>query len=237
MSDRPLWTKVSAADQDGDIRIIDLDLARTTWSRVHESMRVMHLRLNRQPDTLWIRFFHEERESRIGVRRRGLWIEDGFIAFDCLAHEVESHHLPDIRRSLEFANARHREHLDARRRERAEGAAAGQAELRELEALRDRLRSSFGTPPAPPAAQPAAKAGIAAAAKPDAKPKASPLAPDPAVAAAHDAAAAAMRPVPRARPKSGAEGVEETLEAFRKRLRDARPAAPQSPGGPPKKSR
>lgn len=234
MDERTLWTRVPAGEDD-DIRILDLDVARTTWSRVHESMRVVHLRLNRQPDALWIRFFHEERESRIGLRRRGLWIEDGCIAFDCLTHEVESHHLPDIRRSLDHANARQREQLAARRRERADGAAAGQAELRELQALRDRLRAALGAPkqaqapPTPPAARQEAPPSTATEPAPPATPAA-----DAAIAAAHDAALAAARTTPVPRPKSGADGIEETLDAFRRRLRDASARATVDP---PKKPR
>ena len=57
-----------------DIRIVDLDTRRTTGSRVHESMRVVYLRLDRvPPDREWIRLFHEERESRINPLRCGLW--------------------------------------------------------------------------------------------------------------------------------------------------------------------
>ena len=95
-----------------DVRIVDIDLRRTTWSRVHESMRVVFLRLNRAPPDLdWTRLFNEERESRINLRRCGLWIEDDLIGFDCLLHEVEAHHLPDIQRSIDYANRRYREVL------------------------------------------------------------------------------------------------------------------------------
>ena len=32
-----------------DIEIIDIDLAKTTWSRVHSSMRTLHLKLSAEP--------------------------------------------------------------------------------------------------------------------------------------------------------------------------------------------
>ena len=58
-----------------DVRIVDIDLRRTTWSRVHESMRVVFLRLNRAPPDLdWTRLFNEERESRINLLQRELAI-------------------------------------------------------------------------------------------------------------------------------------------------------------------
>src|SRR6478752_10118067 len=102
-----------------DIAIIDLDLPRTTWSRVHSSMRTLYLKLSREPDTAWIRFFHEERESRVVIKRHGLWIEDGYIVFDCLLADVETHHLPDFRASIDYANQKSRE-LVATRREQSE---------------------------------------------------------------------------------------------------------------------
>lgn len=135
----PLWTTLPMDASADDIRIVDLDVARTQPSRVHAAMRVIHLKLDRAPDPAWVRFFHEERESRIAVRRCGLWIEDRWIAFDCLPEEIESHHLPDILRSLAWANARHREWVAERRANRAGDAALAQAERRTLEALRERL--------------------------------------------------------------------------------------------------
>jgi hypothetical protein len=135
----PLWTTLPMDATGDDIRIVDLDVARTQPSRVHAAMRVIHLKLDRAPDPAWVRFFHEERESRIAVRRCGLWIEDRWIAFDCLPEEIESHHLPDILRSLAWANARHREWVAERRANRAGDAALAQAERRTLEALRERL--------------------------------------------------------------------------------------------------
>src|SRR5258706_16456972 len=100
-----------------DIGIVDLDLAKTTWSRVHSSMRTLYLGLSREPDIAWIRFFHEERESRIVIKRHGLWIEDGYIVFDCLLADVETDHLPDLRLSLDYANRKSRELIAQRREE------------------------------------------------------------------------------------------------------------------------
>ena len=94
-----------------DIGIVDLDLAKTTWSRVHSAMRTLYLGLSRAPDLAWTRFFHEERESRVVIKRHGLWIEDGFIVFDCLLPDVERHHLPDFRLSIAYANRKSRELL------------------------------------------------------------------------------------------------------------------------------
>jgi hypothetical protein len=140
MNEKPLWSAVASDANAEPIRIVDLDVAKTTWSRVHETMRVVHLRLNRQPDPHWIRFFHEERESRINARRAGIWIEDGYIAFDCLLPEVESHHMPDIRRSVDYANERSLALITARLRERGAQAAADRSERLELEQLRKRVR-------------------------------------------------------------------------------------------------
>jgi len=223
MDNSPLWTAVAADGSVEEVRIIDLDVAKTTWSRVHESMRVVHLRLSRQPDLQWIKFFHEERESRIGIRRRGLWIEDGYVAFDCLTDEIESHHLPDIRRSLDFANLKYREFVAARQRERSDGVDAGRTEQRKLEALRTRLRESFGSAKAAAAKRPLAAASRAAAVAPPAhKPVAAPAAEaavDPQVAARHDTdvaahAAAVMESVPKS--------LEDNLAAYRDSLRAAR---------------
>ena len=67
-----LWSKVvDAPAAFEDIRIVDLDVSRTTWSRIHQDLRVMYLRLSAHPpDLQWIKFFHEERESRVMMVRR-----------------------------------------------------------------------------------------------------------------------------------------------------------------------
>jgi hypothetical protein len=125
-----------------DIGIVDLDLKKTTWSRVHSSMRTLYLGLSREPDLAWIRFFHEERESRIVIKRHGLWIEDGYIVFDCLLPDVETHHLPDFRASIDYANRKSRE-LVATRRERSEQERRStRAEQRRLAELRARIRGA-----------------------------------------------------------------------------------------------
>lgn len=136
-----------------DIRIVDLDLSKTTWSRVHETLRIMFLKLDREPpDNDWTRLFFEERETRIVARRRGLWIEDGYISFDSLPNEVETIHLPDIRRSVDHANREYRK-LAARRSAQRAGQQQDIADERaELLALRERVRLSLGT--AAPAATP-----------------------------------------------------------------------------------
>src|SRR5947209_538556 len=102
-----------------DIGIVDLDLKKTTWSRVHSAMRTLYLGLSRAPDLAWTRFFHEERESRIVIKRHGLWIEDGYIVFDCLLPDVETHHLPDFRLSIAYANSKSHQ-LVARQKEHSE---------------------------------------------------------------------------------------------------------------------
>jgi hypothetical protein len=225
MNESPLWTAVAADGSVEDVRIMDLDVAKTTWSRVHESMRVVHLRLSRQPDLQWIKFFHEERESRIGIRRRGLWIEDGYVAFDCLTDEIESHHLPDIRRSLDFANLKYREFVAARQRERSDGVDAGRVEQRKLEALRIRLRESFGTTHTAAAKQPHATAPRPAAVAPDVQTPiaapvlATPVPVDPQVVARHDTDVAAE--AASAAPSVPAS-LEDTMAAYRDSLRAAR---------------
>ena len=123
-----------------DIDIVDLDLPRTTWSRVHSSMRTLYLKLSREPDTRWIRFFHEERESRVVIKRHGLWIEEGYIVFDCLLDDVETHHLPDFRRSVAFANDKYRQLMQARREEGEQTRQDALDEKTELAALRARIR-------------------------------------------------------------------------------------------------
>ncbi len=139
-----------------DIRIVDLDTRRTTGSRVHESMRVVCLRLDRAPpDREWIRLFHEERESRINPLRCGLWIEDDSISFDCLLRDVESGHLPDIQRSIEYANRRYREVLAQRRDERLASADGSRDEVAALAALRERVRAGAAATPASPVPPPA----------------------------------------------------------------------------------
>lgn len=148
-----------------DIRIVDLDLSRTTWSRVHDSLRVMFLRLDREPpDNDWPRLFFEERETRIVARRRGLWIEDGYISFDALPEEVEKIHLPDIRQSVSYANRKYRELSAQRRRKQLDNLAELRSERDELLALQARVRGLIGgEPAAEPATVPVASVAVAIA--------------------------------------------------------------------------
>ena len=128
-----------------DIGIVDLDLKKTTWSRVHSSMRTLYLGLSREPDLAWIRFFHEERESRIVIKRHGLWIEDGYIVFDCLLPDVEPHHLPDFRASIDYANRKSRELVAAHLERSEQQRRSTRAEQRRLAELRARIRGTGGS--------------------------------------------------------------------------------------------
>ena len=135
-------------DEFNDIVIVDLDVNRTTWSRVHSSMRTLHLKLNRDPNPEWSRLFYEERNSRVELKRHGLWIEDGYIVFDCLLIDVDDYHLPDIRQSIDYANARSRVLVEARHAEVERLRDEAQSEAHMLGALRAAIR----TPAAAPAA-------------------------------------------------------------------------------------
>jgi hypothetical protein len=123
-----------------DIVIIDLDVQKTTWSRVHSAMRTLYLRLSRDPDLAWNKFFFEERNSRVEVKRHGLWIEDGYIVFDCLLIDVDTYHLPDLRRSIAYANERSRELRQAQQDEREQLRAKARDEAEMLKALRANIR-------------------------------------------------------------------------------------------------
>lgn len=144
-------------DEFNDIVIVDLDVNRTTWSRVHSSMRTLHLKLNRDPNPEWSRLFYEERNSRVELKRHGLWIEDGYIVFDCLLIDVDDYHLPDIRQSIDYANARSRVLVEARHTEAERLRGEAQNEAHMLGALRAAIR----TPVAPPSSTPAASAPVA----------------------------------------------------------------------------
>jgi len=123
-----------------DIEIVDLDVAKTTWSRVHSSMRTVYLRLSREPDMTWTRRFLEERAKRINPKRHGLWIEDWYIVIDCFVNEVESHHLPDVRLSVAHANRIAREQIGQRREHAEQTRVETRTELEELAALSARIR-------------------------------------------------------------------------------------------------
>lgn len=149
-------------DEFNDIVIVDLDVNRTTWSRVHSSMRTLHLKLNRDPNPEWTRLFFEERNSRVELKRHGLWIEDGYIVFDCLLIDVDDYHLPDIRQSIDYANARSRVLVEARHAEVERLRDEAQSEAHMLGALRASIRA----PVAPPAATSAPVAEPAKAVEP-----------------------------------------------------------------------
>ena len=152
-----------------DIAIVDLDLPKTTWSRVHSSMRTLYLKLSAEPDLEWIRLFREERESRVVVKRHGMWIEDGYIVFDCLLADVETHHLPDFRKSLDYANEKHRELKVARRKDSHQRRDDARSEQQKLAALRAQIRGPGAAPVAARAETPARRQAPALPEHPDAK--------------------------------------------------------------------
>src|SRR3569833_754744 len=100
-----------------DITIVDLDLKKTTWSRVHSSMRTLYMKLSREPDLEWLRFFNTEREARVVPTRHGMWIEEGYIFFDCLLLNVERFLLPDFLLSIDYAIDHKHKHKNKRREE------------------------------------------------------------------------------------------------------------------------
>lgn len=150
-----------------DIVIVDLDVQKTTWSRVHSAMRTLYLRLNRDPDLAWNKFFFEERNARVEVKRHGLWIEDGYIVFDCLLIDVDNHHLPDIRRSIAYANERSRELREAQREEREQLKAKARDEAEVLKSLRANIREERDQMLAESPGQPTALFEAEAALEPD----------------------------------------------------------------------
>ncbi|MGH8042177.1 MAG: hypothetical protein ACREPN_09060 [Rudaea sp.] len=136
-------------DEFTDIVIVDLDVNRTTWSRVHSSMRTLHLKLNRDPNAEWTRLFFEERNARVELKRHGLWIEDGYIVFDCLLIDVDDYHLPDIRQSVDYANARSRVLVEARHAEVERLRDEAQSEQHMLTSLRASIRDGQAQSPEP----------------------------------------------------------------------------------------
>ncbi|HST26989.1 MAG TPA: hypothetical protein VLK26_01305 [Rudaea sp.] len=161
---------MTAMEEFTDIVIVDLDVNRTTWSRVHSSMRTLHLRLNRDPNPEWTRLFFEERNSRVELKRHGLWIEDGYIVFDCLLIDVDDYHLPDIRQSIDYANARSRVLVEARHAEVERLRDEAQSEAHMLGALRAAIRTPAATRHEAPASAPAPVAVPAASAAEPAAP-------------------------------------------------------------------
>ncbi|HET9485070.1 MAG TPA: hypothetical protein VFO79_14010 [Xanthomonadales bacterium] len=140
-SELPSWARLDERFE--DVHIVALDPRRTTVSRVHESMRVVYLRLNRAPDRFWVRLFRENRDQRTNPLRFGLWIEDEWISFDCRIDDIETSHVPDIEASIEYANRRYREVLEERRAKRDAPVDEGPSEAAKLDALAARLRERF----------------------------------------------------------------------------------------------
>ena len=114
-------------------------------------MRTLYLKLSREPDLDWIRFFHEERESRVVIVRHGLWLEDDYIVFDCLLRNVKTHHLPDFGLSLAYANEKTRQLRRAKREESAQRRSDEASENVELDELRTLVRADAGCAAARPA--------------------------------------------------------------------------------------
>jgi len=199
-----------------DIVIVDLDVQKTTWSRVHSAMRTLYLKLNRDPDIAWTKFFYEERSSRVELKRHGLWIEDGYVVFDCLLIDVDNHHLPDIRQSIAYANQRSHELLETQRIERARNQARARDEAELLKSLRANIRDDRERAPADESAtfeseaEPDTAVSLEAAAQ--SQLEAAPTAEPDAGETLEPAAQSQLEPAPDAQPDTAAS-LEETAQS------------------------
>ncbi|HVF34002.1 MAG TPA: hypothetical protein VND91_01615 [Candidatus Saccharimonadia bacterium] len=139
-SELPSWARLDENFE--EIRVVDLDARRTTTSRVHESMRVVSLKLSRAPDRFWVRLFQENRNMRANPLRFGLWIDDEWLSFDCKIDDIEPVHLPDLQLAIDYANRRYREVLEERRAQHVDADEAP-SEAAKLDALAARVRERF----------------------------------------------------------------------------------------------
>ena len=79
-----------------NIRIIDLDLARSENPNGAKSLYNMYLKLSSSPPLEWVQIFEAERRFPRHTMWRRAWIEGKYIVIHCVPEELEQYHFHDL---------------------------------------------------------------------------------------------------------------------------------------------
>jgi hypothetical protein len=123
-----------------DIKIVDLDVARTRSSDKAPGLRHMFLKLSAPPPGKWAEILVQERTFPRHTMWRDAWIEDDYLIVDCVPEELESHHLRDLKQDVAPSNAKYRGYLRRLAQQHVQQQQAQDAEREHLSKFRERLR-------------------------------------------------------------------------------------------------
>ncbi len=94
-----------------DIKIVSLEDELTVESPNNPALRYIYLKLSQTPPPLWQKYFTESRKVARHTKWRHIWIDRKFFVVECVPEEIETHHLPDLKKDVGYANAKYREYL------------------------------------------------------------------------------------------------------------------------------
>lgn len=120
-----------------DIKIVSLEDELTVESPNNPALRYIYLKLSQTPPPLWQKYFAESRKVARHTKWRHIWIDRKFFVVECVPEEIETHHLPDLKKDVAYANAKYREYFQHQARMEHRSAHTQSME-------RDRLREMKG---------------------------------------------------------------------------------------------
>jgi hypothetical protein len=94
-----------------DIKIVSLEDDMTVESPNNPNLFYIFLKLSQTPPPLWQKYFAESRKIPRHPKWRHIWIDRKFLVAECLPAEIETHHLPDLKKDIAYANAKYFEYL------------------------------------------------------------------------------------------------------------------------------
>jgi hypothetical protein len=122
-----------------DIKIVGLDDDRTVESPNNPSLLHVYLQLSQTPPPLWQKHFAESRKIARHPRWRPVHIDRKFLVVECVPAEIESHHLPDLKKDVTYANSKYREYLQLQARIEMKKVATQSVERNRLREMKGRL--------------------------------------------------------------------------------------------------
>jgi hypothetical protein len=94
-----------------DIKIVSLEDDMTVESPNNPALLYIYLKLSQTPPPLWAKYFAESRKIARHPKWRNIWLDRKFLVAECKPEEIESHHLPDLKKDLSYANSKYFEYL------------------------------------------------------------------------------------------------------------------------------
>ena len=116
-----------------DIRVIEVDKARTYKPEKESALYNIYLKLSAVPPGEWTQIFDAEREFPRHSMWRRAWIESDYVIVHCVPEEMKQYHLRDVKQDVANSNQKYRDYLMRVERQRVSDAQRRDKEKRMLD--------------------------------------------------------------------------------------------------------